>query len=232
MHRPLVTITFVLFATLVQPRAADAGFWAWLEKWSGPGPFRARPYETLIVTFCGQDRPANRADAATVDRVMAWQKEWRFKPSPIAMADTFHQAQQAISRRLAAIRTQVPQPAAATQMPEAPVTDRDFLALLLENPSVTSLGYAAPVILPTAQTPAEPQVEPSPGEAARIFDAGLERHRIDRPDPGHRHQPCAHRIDGGAPLELAGGRGDLHFKACQSGDERRQRRIQLGPLLE
>jgi hypothetical protein len=67
MKRPLGITLLVLLVSLVRPAPASAGLWAWLEEWSGPGPFRGY---TFLFTACVQDRS--------------------FKPSPIASDDTFH----------------------------------------------------------------------------------------------------------------------------------------------
>lgn len=67
MTRPLVTLALVVVMTLAQPAPAAAGFWAWLEEWSGPGPFRGF---TFLFTACIQDK--------------------QVKPSPIALNDQFH----------------------------------------------------------------------------------------------------------------------------------------------
>jgi hypothetical protein len=70
MKRPLGMTLLVLLVSLVRPAPASAGFWAWLEEWSGPGPFRAEPGQTWLFTYCVQD------------------KSW--KPSPISNRDLFH----------------------------------------------------------------------------------------------------------------------------------------------
>jgi hypothetical protein len=67
MKRPLGITVLVLLVSLLRPAPASAGLWAWLEEWSGPGPFRGY---TFLFTACVQDRS--------------------FKPSPIARDDTFH----------------------------------------------------------------------------------------------------------------------------------------------
>lgn len=78
MHRPLLTFA-VLIVTLAHPAPVAAGFWAWLEEWSGPGPFKGPP--TLLLTACVQDRT--------------------LKPSPIARDDTFHHEMVERARMLA-----------------------------------------------------------------------------------------------------------------------------------
>jgi hypothetical protein len=71
MKRPLGITLLVLIVSLVRPAPASAGFWAWLEDWSGPGPFRAKPYQTVMLTYCVQDQ--------------------RLKPSPISNYDASHE---------------------------------------------------------------------------------------------------------------------------------------------
>jgi hypothetical protein len=77
MKRPLGITALVLLVSLLRPAPASAGLWAWLEEWSGPGPFRGY---TFLFTACVQDRS--------------------FKASPIARDDAFHQQQQEIARRM------------------------------------------------------------------------------------------------------------------------------------
>jgi hypothetical protein len=67
MRRHLLISGVLLLVTLALPRPASAGFWAWLEEWSGPGPFKGW---TFLFTACVQDGSV--------------------KSSPIAMNDEFH----------------------------------------------------------------------------------------------------------------------------------------------
>ena len=76
MKRPLGITLLVLLVSLVRPAPASAGLWAWLEEWSGPGPFRGY---TFLFTACVQDRS--------------------FKASPIAGDDTFHTQQRELAER-------------------------------------------------------------------------------------------------------------------------------------
>src|SRR5262245_8300111 len=49
-HRVLI-VCLVLAGVLANPRPASAGLWAWLERFSGPGPFTGYPY---LFTYCFQ----------------------------------------------------------------------------------------------------------------------------------------------------------------------------------
>ena len=77
MKRPMGITLLVLLVSLVRPAPASAGLWAWLEEWSGPGPFRGY---TFLFTACVQDRS--------------------FKASPIAGDDTFHTQQRELAERM------------------------------------------------------------------------------------------------------------------------------------
>jgi hypothetical protein len=78
MKHPLCITLVVLIVSLVRPAPAWAGLWAWLEEWSGPGPFKGY---TFLLTACVQDR-------------------W-FKGSPIGLDDAFHAQQRSVARSLA-----------------------------------------------------------------------------------------------------------------------------------
>jgi hypothetical protein len=77
MKRPLGIALLVLLVSLVRPAPASAGLRAWLEEWSGPGPFRGY---TFLFTACVQDRS--------------------FKASPIAGDDTFHTQQRELAQQM------------------------------------------------------------------------------------------------------------------------------------
>src|SRR5215210_5297865 len=123
MNRPLLTLTVVLIVALAHPTPAAAGFWAWLEEWSGPGPFRARVLHTFLFTTCVQDAKDNGAD----DPVARGHSI--LKPSPIAMNDTFHQTQGARARIL--------RDAINRASPNTPqVTEPTVVKKLLANPDL------------------------------------------------------------------------------------------------
>jgi hypothetical protein len=77
MKRPLGITVLVLLVSLIRPAPASAGLWAWLEEWSGPGPFKGY---TFLFTACVQDRSV--------------------KPSPIARDDVFHAEQYEVARQI------------------------------------------------------------------------------------------------------------------------------------
>src|SRR5262249_33089846 len=70
MKRPRFIVVLVLLGTMARPELARANFIDWLQEWSGPGPFKAKWFNTTF-TGCVQDRT--------------------FRPSPAAMNDKFHQ---------------------------------------------------------------------------------------------------------------------------------------------
>jgi hypothetical protein len=73
MRRALVVVAAVGMVFLV-PLDASAGFWSWLEGFSGPGPLRTRKGRPPVLsTFCVQDT--------------------KFQPSPLAESDAFHRRQ-------------------------------------------------------------------------------------------------------------------------------------------
>lgn len=96
MRRTLVPVLAVLI-TLCQPAPADAMWWAWLEKWSGPGPFKAKPFRTFLFTACVQDVPLEQQSSKSIEDILTWQKGWSFEPSPIAHSNMFHKMQEAIA---------------------------------------------------------------------------------------------------------------------------------------
>jgi hypothetical protein len=91
MRQRLLTLAVLVFALVGLPRAASAGFWAWLEEWSGPGPFRGKPIPILFST-CLQE---------TRDEQNLLQAHLRFRPSPIAMNNRFHQDLQDFAEHIA-----------------------------------------------------------------------------------------------------------------------------------
>jgi hypothetical protein len=88
MNRLIVMMVLVI-ASLLQPTPAFAGFWAWLEEWSGPGPLKGY---TVLFTGCIQDQ-RNRANDG-YHRV--------FNASPIGMNDAVHHK---LQQDAAAVRT-------------------------------------------------------------------------------------------------------------------------------
>jgi hypothetical protein len=126
MRRTLVPMLAVLI-TLCQPMRADAMWWAWLEQWSGPGPFKAEPFRTFLFTACVQDIPRDREQADSFADIVGWRKRWTIQPSPIARSDTFHQAQDAI----ATVLEQNKPPGDAS-------TKADFYHRLLANPDLSA----------------------------------------------------------------------------------------------
>lgn len=75
MKRSLTIGCLVLASMVADARPASAGLWAWLEKFSGPGPFTGTP---VLVTFCFQKLlTADGKPNGTV-----------FAPSPVSRPDT------------------------------------------------------------------------------------------------------------------------------------------------
>ncbi len=79
MKRSLGITLLVLVVWLGAPVPASAGLWAWLEEWSGPGPFSGY---TFLFTACVQDRT--------------------LKASPISRDDTFHVQQHELAEQMQA----------------------------------------------------------------------------------------------------------------------------------
>lgn len=52
MRRTLPVLCLILLALFVRPAPAYASFWAWLEEFSGPGPFKGYAF---LLTGCVQD---------------------------------------------------------------------------------------------------------------------------------------------------------------------------------
>jgi hypothetical protein len=52
MKRPLLIVCLVVASTVIHPRPASAGFWAWLSEFSGPGPFKGWGF---LLTGCFVD---------------------------------------------------------------------------------------------------------------------------------------------------------------------------------
>jgi hypothetical protein len=77
MKRPLGITLLVLLVSLLVPASASAGVWAWMEQWSGPGPFGGY---TFLFTACVQDGT--------------------FKSSPIARDDAFHWRQEQLAHAI------------------------------------------------------------------------------------------------------------------------------------
>ena len=77
MKRTLGITLLVLLVSWLGPAPASAGVWAWMEQWSGPGPFGGY---TFLFTACVQDGT--------------------FKTSPIARDDAFHGQQELLANRL------------------------------------------------------------------------------------------------------------------------------------
>jgi hypothetical protein len=185
MNRTLSMLILVLFATLCQPATAEAMWWAWLEKWSGPGPFRADVFRTYLFTVCVQDSPQTPIDEAKdLAAILETDKKLSLKPSPIAMNDTFHRTRTAIANASGTV-------------------DRDFLKKLLASPQLTeSLRYEhlRPAILPPRGASEKPQVQtgtqpPTSEQIAAtrpLFNVQSVRTLYDQPGtevgPGHDHK--------------------------------------------
>ena len=157
MFRTLLIVTVMLFTTLCQPQPAEAMWWAWLEKWSGPGPFKAKPFQTYLFTMCLQDQPATRVTQTdTVETILQADKKLALKPSPIAFNNTFHQTRDALARKIdAATKEDV---------------RRRILRSLLANPEITALASVSTAFVTDiyAQMPktAAAQGPPPPAVAA------------------------------------------------------------------
>jgi len=67
-HRVLI-VCAVLAGVLANPRPASAGLWAWLERFSGPGPFHGNPF---LLTSCFQTVKENDGSVT-----------WALVPSPV-----------------------------------------------------------------------------------------------------------------------------------------------------
>jgi hypothetical protein len=79
MKRISVIACLVVTGMFANPQPAAAGFWAWLEQFSGPGPFTTgKP--PVLLTYCFQKVPkAGTADGASTPRTA-------FVPSAVATA--------------------------------------------------------------------------------------------------------------------------------------------------
>lgn len=106
--RRLFVVVVALCALLVAA-PASAGYWSWLEQFSGPGPLRARKWQTPVLsTLCVQDGGV--------------------RPSPIADSNRFHRRQWAIAQEIA--RLDPPQDARAVygRMLASPLLSEGFYA--------------------------------------------------------------------------------------------------------
>jgi hypothetical protein len=54
MKRPVLIVCLVAASVVAHPRSASAGLWAWLERFSGPGPFHGNPF--LLTACIASDR--------------------------------------------------------------------------------------------------------------------------------------------------------------------------------
>jgi hypothetical protein len=101
MKRSLGTSLLVLLILLVTPATASAGFWAWLEEWSGPGPFRGY---TILFTACVQDRFVKASPIAVNDafHTEQWKKAQALHALYVKRADPDIPSDRALFRRLLA----------------------------------------------------------------------------------------------------------------------------------
>jgi hypothetical protein len=190
----MLWISLMALVVLWQPQPAEARWWGWLEKWSGPGPFR-QVGPMLLLTGCFQDQAIpDDPNTRTADSILDWQKRLVFKPSPVAMNDAFHQRSEAFANAMEAARdkqrsvgpqSQVKVAAQVARTPEA--RPSGFLKALLANPSYvnelspeasasTDLTIAGAQLLQIYKfTDAPPDAKPR--ERPKLRDIG----------PGHTH---------------------------------------------
>jgi hypothetical protein len=79
MRRILLIAAATACALVIGARPASAGYWSWLEEFSGPGPLKGW---TVLSTFCVQSLPGATPDDKPRSGI---------RPSPIARSDAFHQ---------------------------------------------------------------------------------------------------------------------------------------------
>src|SRR4051812_17917857 len=113
MRRVQAITLLVLLILLVRPAPASAGFWAWLEEWSGPGPFKGY---TVLLTACSQDG--------------------FFKASPVAVNDRFHTEQWSNAKKFHAQYTKSAGQLIGAKTPSEKVLFRRLLA----NPDPLALA--------------------------------------------------------------------------------------------
>ena len=101
MKRSLAITLLVFLISLVRPAPASAGFWAWLEEWSGPGPFRGY---TILFTGCVQDGFLKASPVAVNDgfHVEQWKNAQGLHAVYVNRADSTIPSERALFRRLLA----------------------------------------------------------------------------------------------------------------------------------
>jgi hypothetical protein len=181
VKRPLVVTVLSVAFSIGSAAPASAGFWAWLEEWSGPGPFKGY---TFLFTACVQDGS--------------------LKPSPVAMNDSFHMKSRDIAEFMSrAPGNTTPEAVLLGRYLDNPVPADLFnriktLSTIPNSPVMApppSIGYALGVdipdavkILPDLKAPETRQGQTTDAAALANALAAL----YDRPEarggPGHKDQ--------------------------------------------
>ena len=60
MKRPLFIVVLILLGTMAHPELARANWVAWLQEWSGPGPFKAKWFSTYLTGCVKEQQKTNQ----------------------------------------------------------------------------------------------------------------------------------------------------------------------------
>lgn len=127
-----------MLAVTAQP--ASAGFWSWLEEFSGPGPLKG---QTIFSTACVQDE--------------------RWQPSPIAFDDPYHRKVRDLAAATRGEVTNFNKDRAQGVAEEKEISESDLVKRFLANPTIPELIQLGATRSATTREPG------TAGVAPRVF---------------------------------------------------------------
>ena len=174
--RRMLLVALAAVGSLLIAVPASAAYWAWLEQFSGPGPLRARKWQTpLLSTVCVQGWRLSAS--VRLHEVTSFIRGWTPPPRQLASRLLSNHG-----GRCTGIQAVAGQPRPAPRLSIFPITD-SFATVLVNS---ASRKWPDPLRRATAEAP--PLAMPAIDFYGVRFEQVVPCHESDRADtdPGHR----------------------------------------------